>query len=91
MALVFLVYQIWFCCVFLWLCKGEIPVEEKKDTDYGFTLISMVLANFMAFAWFWPVTSSKAIPKNIKPTAFHCCVYASFVSMSFEFDRIQHI
>ena len=43
MALVFLVYQIWFCCVFLWLCKGEIPVEEKKDTDYGFTLIQFTL------------------------------------------------
>ena len=26
--------------VFLWLCKVEIPQLEKKDTDYGFTLIS---------------------------------------------------
>ena len=65
---------LWWFGICLWeSCGFEQGGEAVNDVGHGFGSFSYGFRFVMAFVWVYCVTSRKAMKKDIKPTAFHCC------------------
>ena len=71
------IYDSMFCNSSMGISGNIMGLVRRMGRDMNLIWLCSInngFAFFMGLAWVCCVTSSKAIKKDIKPTAFHCCV-----------------